>query len=90
MSMGKKATGLSTALPSHAYVPFSANNKPATVAKKTGIERRRVKKYVEKPAMSSREMWNHRSPLGSAKSNVSGKNAADCISPSNGEPRPSK
>ena len=42
------------------------------------------------PAMISRLMWNHNRPDERAKRRVRGKKAADCISPSSGEPSPWK
>ena len=56
MAMGMKATGFRTEFPSQAYVPFSEKRMPANVAKKTGKESRRARKYVDTPAITSRAM----------------------------------
>ena len=81
--------GLRTALPTQANVPFNANRQPAAVAKIIGTPRRLARKYVEKPAINSRQMWNQSRPAGKANNKVSGKNDAACISPASGWPSPS-
>src|ERR1700689_2814975 len=88
-NMGREQMGLRTALPSQANVPFQEKRTPAVVANRIGIDRRRARKYVEIPAMISKQMWNQSRPLENAKSSVRGKNPADCISPNSGWPSPS-
>ena len=86
---GRKATGRLVALLNQARAPHRAKATPAAVENVRPTPSRRVRKYVDQPAIASMDSCTKSTPSCRASSNVSGKKTPLCISPANGMPRPS-